>query len=61
MSNSQDRGTAALAIDGFIGILLWMLCITSAVAAETKPTWQQQWEQIVQGAKKEGQVTVLRP
>jgi ABC-type glycerol-3-phosphate transport system substrate-binding protein len=58
MSNSQDRGTAALAIDGFIGILLWMLCITSAVAAETKPTWQQQWEQIVQGAKKEGQVTV---
>jgi iron(III) transport system substrate-binding protein len=47
----------AIAIDS-IGILLWLLSITAALAAETKPTWQQQWEQILQGAKKEGQVTV---
>ena len=58
MSNSRDRGAAAIAIDSCIGILLWMLSITAVIAAETKPTWQQQWEQIVHGAKKEGQVTI---
>ncbi|HEX4991466.1 MAG TPA: hypothetical protein VFW91_22015, partial [Candidatus Binatia bacterium] len=41
-----------------IGILLCVWSVASTDAAETKPTWQQQWEQIVQGAKKEGQVTV---
>ena len=39
-------------------ILLWAGLVSSVDAAETKPTWQQQWEQIVQEAKKEGQVTV---
>ena len=40
------------------GILLWAGLVSSVDAAETKPRWQQQWEQIVQEAKKEGQVTV---
>src|ERR687891_1264397 len=58
MSNRQDHGAATIAIDGFIGIWLWLLSINAAVAAETKSAWQQQWEQIIQSAKKEGQVTV---
>ena len=40
------------------GILFWAGLVSSVDAAETKPRWQQQWEQIVQEAKKEGQVTV---
>jgi len=40
------------------GILLWAGLVSNVDAAETKPRWQQQWEQIVQEAKKEGQVTV---
>jgi ABC-type Fe3+ transport system substrate-binding protein len=58
MSNRRDRRAMAIAIDGFIGICLWLLSINAAVAAETKPAWQQQWEQTIQAAKKEGQVTV---
>src|SRR5919108_2557496 len=59
MLNRHDRRSPAIASDGFFGIWLWLLSITAAaVAAETKPAWQQQWEQIIQGAKKEGQVTV---
>jgi iron(III) transport system substrate-binding protein len=56
--STSNSGAAAIAVACFIGILLWMRPINAAVVAETKPTWQQQWEQIVQGAKKEGQVTV---
>src|SRR5262244_1495812 len=40
------------------GILLWAGLVSNVDAAETKPGWQQQWEQIVREAKKEGQVTV---
>src|SRR5262245_35909544 len=41
-----------------IGALLFAWFVTGANAAETRPAWQPQWEQIVQGAKKEGQITV---
>lgn len=43
---------------------LLLVCVLVAVgapgarAAETKPSWQSQWEKTVQAAKKEGQVTV---
>src|SRR6266498_3047169 len=58
MSNSQERSVVSALTDGFIVILLSVLFVNGAVAAETKPGWQQQWEKIIQGAKKEGQVTV---
>ena len=59
MSASEGRGCSlSLMKHWIIGILLCVWFVASTDAAETKPTWQQQWEQIVQGAKKEGQVTV---
>jgi iron(III) transport system substrate-binding protein len=59
MSASEGRGCSlSLMKHWIIGILLCVWSVASTDAAETKPTWQQQWEQIVQGAKKESQVTV---
>jgi hypothetical protein len=59
MSASEGRGgSLSLMKRWIIGSLLCAWFVASADAAETKPAWQQQWEQIVQGAKKEGQVTV---
>src|SRR4030095_2422212 len=45
-------------VDWIIGGLICTLLVAGAEAAEPKPIWQQQWEKIIQGAKKEGQVTV---
>ena len=59
MSASEGRGCSlSLMKHWIIGSLLCAWFVASADAAETKPAWQQQWEPIVQGAKKEGQVTV---
>jgi iron(III) transport system substrate-binding protein len=58
MSISQSCNLASTVIAGLVGILLWMPFAGVADAAETKSAWQQQWEQIVQSAKKEGQLTV---
>ena len=46
------------------GVMFLIVCTLIAVvahavrAAEIKPAWQVEWEKVVQGAKKEGQVTV---
>ena len=32
--------------------------VNAALAAQAKPTWQQEWEKTLEAAKKEGQVTV---
>jgi len=58
MSVSQDRDVMSVIVDWIISSILCVLLITGADAAETKPIWQQQWEKNLQGAKKEGQVTV---
>lgn len=39
------------------GFLFWV-CLTSVHAGEAKPTWETEWEQTVEAAKKEGQVTI---
>src|SRR6058998_2930220 len=58
MSVSQDHHKMSVIVDWIISSVLCVLFIAGAEAAETKPGWQQQWEKIIQGAKKEGQVTV---
>ena len=58
MSASGSRGVLSLTKNWIIRALLFAVFVVGANAAETKPAWQQQWEQIVQGAKNEGQVTV---
>jgi iron(III) transport system substrate-binding protein len=58
MSDRRERGVVSAIVDWIIGGLLFALLVVRADAAETKPGWQQQWEKIVQSAKKEGQVTV---
>ena len=59
MSASKGRSRARLQMRHWIiGSFLAAWFIAGADAAETRPAWQEQWEQIVQGAKKEGQVTV---
>jgi ABC-type glycerol-3-phosphate transport system substrate-binding protein len=46
------------------GVMFLIVCTLIAVvahavrAAEIKPAWLVEWEKVVQGAKKEGQVTV---
>lgn len=40
-----------------VGFLLFWV-IDGAVAAQAKPTWEQEWEKTLEAAKKEGQVTV---
>jgi iron(III) transport system substrate-binding protein len=39
-------------------VLLTVVVVTTVRGAETKPSWQQEWEKTLQGAKAEGQVTV---
>jgi hypothetical protein len=58
MSDRRERGVVSAIVDWIIGGLLFALLVVRADTAETKPGWQQQWEKIVQSAKKEGQVTV---
>jgi len=58
MSARRNQAVVPVTIAWVIGISLCGLLIARAEAAETKPLWQQQWEKHVQGAKKEGQVTV---
>jgi iron(III) transport system substrate-binding protein len=58
MSDRRERGVVSAIVDWIIGGLVFALLVVRADAAETKPGWQQQWEKIVQSAKKEGQVTV---
>jgi iron(III) transport system substrate-binding protein len=58
MSASKDRGAMSAIADWIVVSLLCALLVADADAAETKSAWQQQWEQAIQGAKKEGQVTV---
>lgn len=58
MSARRNQAVVPVIIASIIGGLLCALLVVRADAAETKPGWQQQWEKIVQGAKKEGQVTV---
>jgi iron(III) transport system substrate-binding protein len=52
-SLSQLLQWAALA-----GGILLFCGIDGAVAAQAKPTWEQEWEKTLEAAKKEGQVTV---
>src|SRR2546423_11395211 len=41
------------------GLVLVLLSSASvSFAAQTKPAWQQEWEKVLEAAKKEGQVTV---
>ena len=46
-------GSAALGC-GF----LFFVWLTSSRAGESKPTWETEWNQIVEAAKKDGQVTI---
>ncbi|HWH76882.1 MAG TPA: hypothetical protein VNT76_05900, partial [Candidatus Binatus sp.] len=39
-------------------VVLVLLFSSSAPAAQPKPTWQVEWEKVLEGAKKEGQVAV---
>lgn len=39
------------------GLLFW-LSLTAAHAGESKAAWETEWEQTVEAAKKEGQVTI---
>ena len=50
---SQIFPRTVLAV-GFL--LFWM--IDGTVAAQSKPTWEQEWKKTLEAAKKEGQVTV---
>jgi len=52
-SLSQIFRRTVLAV-GFL--LFWM--IDGTVAAQSKPTWEQEWKKTLEAAKKEGQVTV---
>jgi iron(III) transport system substrate-binding protein len=42
----------------FVSLPLLFAAINAALAAESKPPWQQEWEKILAAAKKEGQLTV---
>ena len=41
-----------------IAACLALSCGVNAIAAQASPAWQQEWEKTLEGAKKEGQVTV---
>jgi iron(III) transport system substrate-binding protein len=57
-STRRGRGGLSLTQHWIIQASLAILFVAGANAAEKTLAWEQQWEQIVQGAKKEGQVTV---
>jgi iron(III) transport system substrate-binding protein len=40
----------------FIVLMLTLSYVASAAAADSKPSWQREWEKILDGAKKEGEV-----
>lgn len=40
----------------FIVLQFTLSCAAIAGAAETKPPWQREWEKVIEGAKKEGEV-----
>jgi iron(III) transport system substrate-binding protein len=40
----------------FIALMLIFICAVIASAAESKPSWQREWDKILEGAKKEGEV-----
>ena len=40
----------------FTVLVLTLSSVAMAQAAETKPSWQREWEKIVEGAKKEGEL-----
>src|SRR5688572_10470878 len=42
----------------FVSLPLLGAAVNAALAAESKPPWQQEWEKILGAAKKEGQVTI---
>jgi len=41
-----------------VACLILSCCVNCAVAAQAKPTWEQEWEKTLEAAKKEGQVAV---
>ena len=41
-----------------VAVILIFLCSAQAIAAQAKPSWQQEWERTIEAAKKEGQVVV---
>ena len=40
----------------FIVLMVTLSYVAIVAAAESKPTWQREWEKIIEGAKKEGEV-----
>jgi iron(III) transport system substrate-binding protein len=42
----------------FVSLPLLCAAVNTALAAESKPPWQHEWESILEAAKKEGQVTI---
>src|ERR687895_358566 len=53
------RRLSRLIETGVLFLSLPVLCaINAALAADSKPPWQQEWEKTLEAAKKEGQVTV---
>src|SRR4030095_2081216 len=39
-------------------VILILSCSAQAIAAQAKPSWQQEWKKTIEAAKKEGQVVV---
>src|SRR5262245_59030456 len=58
MSARQRRTILPVIAIPVISLVFWILTVSGGHAAETKAGWQQQWEKLVQGAKKTGQDTV---
>jgi iron(III) transport system substrate-binding protein len=54
------RRLSRLIETGVLFVSLPLLCaaVNAALAAESKPPWQQEWEKILGAAKKEGQLTI---
>src|SRR4030065_326800 len=52
MQEQSSISVLAIVADLFLVVPNW------GVAADSKPAWQREWEKTLEGAKKEGQVTV---
>src|SRR5262249_56234469 len=57
-SRSRGRMGKGKLLTGILSFLLLAFSVATAHAAEFKTNWQADWEQTVQGAKKEGKLSL---
>jgi len=57
MENGKLKSRIVVVVSRIFALALWT-ATSAALAAQAKPTWQVEWEKVVEAGKKEGQVAV---